>query len=317
MSGATRTAIARGGRGMSFIKRQEIQRIRRLQNISGPGVAVSSRGITIGVNEKRPIPPPIPPVEYNGPWSCSVSDNIVTVGNGIAPNSISFGSRTMSADQLTYDIDDEFTGDPNITTLTLSVRLRFIYRDLDRGYVLGDAKAGVFNNVVAGEFGQYPIFQYPHDAAQIFYMPVCTLTLGTPTSSRTVISVDTIQYGTAFFTPSKSNLRYSRGSESGALDLIYYGNYGGAGTNFHSIDIPFGSGAPSQPISIWQDPTQFSDSLTTTPPSGNDSPTVLVAQISTDADGNLTALEDWTQYSPYNRGFLEDTIITDVHNSLP
>ena len=223
---------------------------------------------------------------------------------------MTYGPITATVPQLTYDIDAEFNGDPNNDAMTLYAEIRLHWKPAGSGgqFILGKSTAGVFSSK-QGSASSYNV-------AQVFYIPVCTLNLSVPTSSRTITSVSQLQYGGVPLTLNKTNLYYSKGETTGTLRYTHVNNYIGADNtgSVNSIEIPFSTSGAS----VYHYPTQFSDpdALTLTAGVAGDDG-VLLARISTDHNGDIRYLDDFSSYAPWRRDFLEDTIITDKHNSLP
>jgi len=166
---------------------------------------------------------------------------------------------------------------------------------------VGTTKAGCFTDAAAF----VPVQERQNEVANVFYIPVCTLNLASPTSSRTIQSVEQLQYGCAFVTPKNTRLRYAKGADGGTLYVRHVQNFiGPNNSGEHEIAIP----KNSELLSVYQDPTQQTNSLTTTAPTGND-PDYIVAQVSTDQNGDIVSLIDWNAYQPYNKPYLENVVI--------
>ena len=81
------------------------------------------------------------------------------------------------------------------------------------------------------------------------------------------------------------------------------------------MDIPYST--VLRPVYL--NPTQFSEpNPTISFNSGTATdPQYMIAQIATDQNGDIVTLQDWDSNSTYVRGWLEDTVITDIHTGLP
>ena len=226
------------------------------------------------------------------------------------------GRFTSVMEPIAYDITQEFTGDPSTSHLILYLEVRPTYRITSIsasswGYYPTKVTAGCF---LGGGLGEY----YPFGVSHITYIPVCSIKLQGQSRDLSIQSITQLQYGPINIPTKNTCIFYEKLETTGVLHHVAVENYsGGNSTLTHSIDIPFGTGGGV--LSVYHNPTQFSEEsgLTLTGPAGTNDPVVLIAQIRTDSNGDIGALYDWTNYSPYNRGWLENTVITDVHNGLP
>jgi hypothetical protein len=292
-----------------------------MQNISGPGVAVSSRGINIAQTPKRrAIDPAIPAATaYAGPWACRLEDNTIKTavnetGNDLSIHTVCFGSMVERiASELQFNATTDITGTA-LQYMYCFLELRFHYVDnLGAASQFRIAQSRLTLGFRPGDDTVYPDgyrpFSKPFEVGQVFNIPLCKVkfTAGT----NTISSIEQMQYGPITIQPIRANVAYS-GSKLFWFVVNNRPNFqsGILGFERREIAIP----KNSTQLSVWCDPTQATDPLTLTPvqPEG-----FIVAVISTDHNGLIESLWDTTNAMPYNQDDLTDNIITDTHNSLP
>ena len=313
MSNASRTGLARSGSGAQFINRQELHRIRRLQNISGPGVAISSRGITITSNQKRPIPAAVPaPSIYDGPWKAAlVSGSTTTIQIGSATtlsakNYININGAQLTASVVTFNADTSLPASSSTTEWILAVQIRIDTNNQSSSAPIAicDVKAFAGASITALNRPSSPINKLggatgtrTYDVANIHLVPICTFEFNITT--RAVGAIKQIQHAPITASVKSSSLGYT--STNKTLYRTYYNSYGNA-LSTTNIVIPV-----SSTLAIYQN---SSNQLRTTLV-GSASPLTehQIASIKTDAEGHIVYLYDYTSNAAIRDDYLDNRYV--------
>jgi hypothetical protein len=289
------------------MSQQELYRMRRLQNVSGPGVAVSSRGISISEqNTRRPIPSftASSTTAYSGPWKAGVlasDSSMIEVGStddyGII-NHITFGGVPMMVNRTVFNTSSlAASGD-----YVLYAQVWFHFNSSKSDFQIGHAELIADTQNISFGGAVYPngasqTVKRPDEVSNVHVFPICAFTYDKDT--LTASAVTQVQQGAYIADPATSYLAYDG-------DTLFYWFY---------ATSPVGS----QPASLFQATEQIpanygpqklysdgSGSIYDDPNAAADSTrAVPICTIATDGNGRLTLLRDHLSYTPYNLAWLD------------